>query len=107
MSQNGYQRLLTISGQYWLSDISGKSPVVSAPTTNRYRFQEIGHMYDLSSHPNRSQGISPWKSTAVPWDQWGLATQGNLDFGSFDYMYKQRFSHATLVIAKINRKKVE
>jgi hypothetical protein len=30
----------------------------------------------------------------------GLATQGNLDFGSFCYMYKQRFSHATLVIAK-------
>jgi hypothetical protein len=35
----------------------------------------------------------------------GLATQGNMDFGSFCYMYKQRFSHATLVIAKMNQKK--
>jgi hypothetical protein len=35
----------------------------------------------------------------------GLATQGNMDLRSFCYMYKQRFSHATLVIAKMNQKK--
>jgi hypothetical protein len=34
----------------------------------------------------------------------GLATQGNFDLRSFCYMYKQRFSHPTLVIA--NRRKV-
>jgi hypothetical protein len=36
----------------------------------------------------------------------GLATQGNLDFGSFCYMYKQRFSQATLVIARIKSKEI-
>jgi hypothetical protein len=34
----------------------------------------------------------------------GLATQGNMDFGHFCYMYKQRFSHARLVITEIKSK---
>ncbi|KAJ7502008.1 hypothetical protein B0H11DRAFT_2366940 [Mycena galericulata] len=50
------------------------------------------------SKTKRSGRLTPGPSRLIA-EPLGLATQENLGFVPFCYMYKQRFSHATLVIA--------